>query len=267
MAFVKIRQRLAPGKLVPGADQLAVITAVDTVAQQRPQFQRDRAIVLDRQVGNAAARIEPVRRDDGLGRADVDAGAALAAVAGFRLGQRQRQIDIDFAEEEHGAGLAVQRQRVLAAPALAAAAGQLDLEHRGGIGKHAVAERSEYARHGIGQLLQALTQHLVVITATGVERYHRFAGLLQPGQFMLAPVFRRRAGQIIHARRDHAHRARHQLGRARALQAMAFHVVHAAVKALLEPGQQPRLGAGQVDIGHAQSGKAERGRLLLQDRP
>ncbi len=45
-------------------------------------------------------------------------------------------------------------------------------------------------------------------------------------------------------------------GRAR-LQAMRRHVVHVAVKALRQPGQQTRLGRGQIDAGHADLGESE----------
>ena len=74
--------RLAAGlrKTVPRADQLAIIAAVDTIADQRPQFLGNTAVVFDGQVGNAAPCIEPVRRHDRLRRTDVNAFRATAAV-------------------------------------------------------------------------------------------------------------------------------------------------------------------------------------------
>ena len=62
VARVEVGQRRALRVLVPRADELAVVAAVDAVADQRPQLERDRPVVLDRQVGDAAPRIEPVRR-------------------------------------------------------------------------------------------------------------------------------------------------------------------------------------------------------------
>ena len=59
---------------------LAVITAIDAVAHRLPELARNMALVLNGQVGNAAACIELVGCDDGIGRADVDAGGAGATV-------------------------------------------------------------------------------------------------------------------------------------------------------------------------------------------
>src|SRR6185503_4847749 len=75
---------------IPRAHQLAVVAAVDPVADERAQLLRDRALVLDRQVGDAAPRVELVRPADRLRRADVDAALAGAAVVLFRRVRRQR---------------------------------------------------------------------------------------------------------------------------------------------------------------------------------
>ena len=88
VARVEVGQRAAAGEFVPGADELTVVAAIDAVADQRPQFQRDRAVVFDGEIRDAAARIQPVWRHDGAGRAGVDAGAAGTAVVGDRLGGR-----------------------------------------------------------------------------------------------------------------------------------------------------------------------------------
>ncbi len=68
------------GKLVPGAEQLAIVATVDAVADGLAKLRRNCALQLDRQVGNAATRVELVGRDDRLGRADVDTGPAAAAM-------------------------------------------------------------------------------------------------------------------------------------------------------------------------------------------
>ena len=68
------------GEFVPGTDQLAVVTAIDAITHKRPKFQRNRALVLNSEIRNAAARIQFVRSDDGLGRAYVDAFLAGTAM-------------------------------------------------------------------------------------------------------------------------------------------------------------------------------------------
>src|SRR5688500_3119742 len=67
------------GKTIPRTDELAVVAAVDPVADERPQFFRDRALVLDGEVGDAAPRLELVWAADRLRRAHVDAALAGAA--------------------------------------------------------------------------------------------------------------------------------------------------------------------------------------------
>ena len=213
--------------------------------------------MLDGEVGDATPRIQPVRRHDGTGRAGIDTGRALAAVRRLRLRQRQRKIHVDLAEKEGRPCLAAQHQRVLATPALPAAAGQFGLQYRRRIGEHAMPERPDQRRDLVAQLLQPRTHHLVIVAPPGIDRHHRFARLRQPLQFALAPVIGRGRRQIVHARRDHAHRPRHQFGGPRPAQAVVGHVVHAAMEARLQPGQQARLRARQVHIGHTDAGKAQ----------
>src|SRR5205823_12340295 len=62
-----------PREPVPWADRLAIVAAVDPVADQRTQLLGNRALVLDGQVRDAAPRVELVRSADGLGGAYVDA--------------------------------------------------------------------------------------------------------------------------------------------------------------------------------------------------
>src|SRR6056297_3370250 len=61
---------------IPRADRLAVVAAVDAVADGGPEFQRNRAFQFDRQVGDAATRVELIGRGDGPGRTYVDAAPA-----------------------------------------------------------------------------------------------------------------------------------------------------------------------------------------------
>ena len=56
----------AAGELVPGADGEAVVAAIDAVADRLAEFARDRPLVLDGQVGDAAPRVELVGRREGV---------------------------------------------------------------------------------------------------------------------------------------------------------------------------------------------------------
>ena len=53
------------GEFVPGADGQTVVAAVDAIADRRSKLTRDRTFVLDREIGDAAARVEPVGRGEG----------------------------------------------------------------------------------------------------------------------------------------------------------------------------------------------------------
>jgi hypothetical protein len=99
--------------------------------------------------------------------------------------------------------------------------------------------------HALGQLLQALADQLVVVTAQGVARH---IGALRLGQ---ALGHLRVAGQVVHAQRHHAQGARHQFIRVRALAAMGGHVVHFALVTGVQPALQVLLMLAQLDIGDA----------------
>jgi hypothetical protein len=82
------------GKFVPGAEQLAIVAAVYPVANRLAKFDRYRVLRFDREIRNAATGVEKVGRDDCVGRANVEAGRAGAAVCrcGSIDGQRQVRV-------------------------------------------------------------------------------------------------------------------------------------------------------------------------------
>ena len=242
-ARIEVGQLALLRELVPRADQLAVVAAVDAVAHQRAQLQRNGTAVLDGEVGNAAPRIEPLRRDDGLRRAHVDACAAAAAMRRHGFARRQRHVDVDLAQEEHRARVAVEHERVLAAPALPAARGQLGFEHRGGVGEGAVPEGPDLFGDALGQLREPVAQHLVIVPAPRIDRHDGFAGPREAVELRGLPLGAGVARQVVHARGDHAHRARHQVGRAGAAGAVCFHVLHLAMEPMGQPLHQTVLGA------------------------
>ena len=190
VALVKVRQGAALRELVPRADQLTVVAAVNAVAHQGAQLQRYRPVVLYGQVGNAATRIQLVRRDDGLRRASADTGIATAAVIADRFTGCERHVDKNFTQKEKRTGLALQHQRVFAAPAQATFDRQLGFEHRRRIGEHTVSQRPGDFLQLMRQLLQSLAHHLVVVTPSGVHRNDGFAGLLQARKFAAYQVIR-----------------------------------------------------------------------------
>ena len=143
------------GEAVPRADELTVVAAVDPIAEQWPEFRGDASRVLYGQVGNAAARIEAVGRDNGSGRAGADTGAAGSAVPGNRRIGRQRQIGVDLSEKEPGAGGARQQQRVFAAPAQAGLTGQCGLHDRRRVDEYPIIAAADVFADPGCQFLQA----------------------------------------------------------------------------------------------------------------
>ncbi len=71
MTNVKVRQSGLLGISIPGADGLAVITAIDPVADQGSQRRIDRTRMLNRQLRNATSGIKLIWTNKGIGRADV----------------------------------------------------------------------------------------------------------------------------------------------------------------------------------------------------
>ncbi len=147
----------------------------------------------------------------------------------------QCHIHINLAQEKHGPGFAVQQQRVLAPPALAAAGCQFGFQHRRRIGKHAVTKRPNGVGNTIAEFLQAIAQDLVVVSTPCIDRHNALTGAQQALQFHRLPALGGGPRQIVHARSDDAQGAWHQFSWARTLQAMTGHIVHFAMKALLQP--------------------------------
>ena len=61
-ARAQLRLTAEAGEFVPRADGETIVAAIDAIAHRRAKLGRDMALVLDRQVGNAAARIETIGR-------------------------------------------------------------------------------------------------------------------------------------------------------------------------------------------------------------
>jgi hypothetical protein len=85
---------------VPRADVLADVAAEDPVADQGAQFRWYRAAMLDGEVRDTAAGIDPVVGPEGVGRAVVDTAPARAAVIRRRLAFGKLEAGDDLGEEE-----------------------------------------------------------------------------------------------------------------------------------------------------------------------
>src|SRR6185295_5273739 len=148
----------------------AVVAAIDAVADQRPQLLGDGALVLDGEIRNAAPRIELVGSADRLRRANIDAALTTSTGILLFLIDGKRKVAVDLAEKEPGARIAAEQHRVLAAPAEAGARGELDLHHRRRIAENTVTEGANLGADAVAELLQAVTQHLVIVAAPGIAR-------------------------------------------------------------------------------------------------
>src|SRR5690606_5570964 len=182
---------------------------------------------------------------------------ARAAMRADRRVDRQRQVREDLPEEEIGARVAGDEIRVLTDPAEAGVACNRFLEHGRAVGEDAVAERTYVRLDRIGELLQALPHHLVVVAAERIARDVR-ASRIAKGTDGVGGF----AGPIIEARRDDPGRAGHELRGPRAFRAVARHVVELAVPAEREPALELRFVVAKIDAADADLAEAERGRLL-----
>src|SRR5690349_22566644 len=81
-------------ELVPGADRKAIIAAIDAVAHERAKRRVDVSFVLDREIGDAAPRVQAIGRGKGARGTNLEAARALTAMIALgRVGRKvQRQI-------------------------------------------------------------------------------------------------------------------------------------------------------------------------------
>ena len=167
----RLQARLARGlgELVPRAHGEAIVAAEHAVADRGAELGGDVALVLDGQVGDAAARIELVGRGEGVGRANVEAALAAAAMVDLRrvgldLGRGQ-----DGAEEQPGAVLARDEVGVLALPAEARRLPQRLLHQRRGVDEHLHVGAAQ-PRQPAGDALQAGADHVMVVASIARSR-------------------------------------------------------------------------------------------------
>ena len=210
---------------------------------------RDRPLMLDGEIRNAAPRIEAVRLRKRRGRADVETGTACAATVRLRRIGRQIERGENRAEEQPRAILARDQIGVLALPAETGFFGNRLFHHCRGVDEHfhlAASIFNQPAR----DLLEPRLDQLVIVVALGVDR---------DGGAVLARQDRQRVlvRPVIHAQHDHrAHVWPQRAGRGAAL-GRCRHPHHVAVGAVGEKTLQPRLGfrhgVGLGDAGHVEA--------------
>ncbi len=220
-------------EFVPGADRQAIVAAIDAVADAFPQFPGNRPLMLDRQIGDATARVQLIRRRKGAGRAGVEAGAADSAVVALGRVRPQVEIGEQRAEEKPGAEIAADEIGVLALPTEARGLRQRLLHHRRGVDEH-FDLAAGCSRQPRSQLLEPAFQHVVIVAMAGIDGDGAVARLGGGGEGIAV-------GRIIDA--DHHAGAGFGPKRARAGAAWVLHPRHVAVTAQREPVSQPIRGA------------------------
>jgi hypothetical protein len=119
-----------------------------------------------------------------------------------------------------------------------------------------MAERADRIGQAIGELLQAAPRHLVIVAAAGMSATAACSGG-RGAPFARLPVGRGVARQVVEPCGHDRERARHELCRPGPLQAVRRHVVHRAVKSVVQPCEQRGFGGGEIDAGDADLGKSE----------
>ena len=133
--------------------------------------------MLDRQVRDAAGRVEHAWRDEAPGRTRLDAERARAALIERGPIALERQAADDLGEKNPRADLGVDDARVLADPADARVLRVDALLHRTGVDVRASLERlGRRVAHPLEQRVQPLADDIVVVVAPRVARDVRLPG-------------------------------------------------------------------------------------------
>lgn len=235
-ARASLGHQLGPGRrwmlALERADFLAHVAAEQPRTDPAAQLVRDHARVLDREVGDAATRIQHVGRGEGLRGTGLEAAHARAAVA-FAVGGRGRgELDVHehLAQEPPRAAARQDETRVLADEAETGARGHGALEQRRVVAGAAGLAAAERDSHVPGQGLQARSDECVVVAPPGVARNASVASLV---------LERARVLGIGDRHRDDALHACQQRARIGSLRWVARHVGEVRAVAGVSPGLQP----------------------------
>ena len=181
------------------------------------------ALMFDREVGDAAPRIQLIGRGKGFGGADIETRPAASARIFRRIVGRQIEGGEYLRQKKPRAEIARYQIAVLALPAEAGARRQRFLHHRRGIDEQ-LDLNAMVARDIAGELLQALFQHLVIILALRIDGYR--AALTQ-----FKNILGRVPGSVIGGQHDDALCFGPELAGIAAPRRVIGHPGHVAVKA------------------------------------
>ena len=141
---------------IPGAANLAVVATKNTVADAAAKFFGDRPIEFDGQVRNAFSRVENIRGDKGLSRADIQArGTAAAMILQWSVIWIERQICENFTQKKIRARLAVQNHRIFTNPADSRLFCESPLENGRAVDKGAETKVANLRLNAFSELRQA----------------------------------------------------------------------------------------------------------------
>ncbi|QTK79901.1 hypothetical protein AT6N2_C2270 [Agrobacterium tumefaciens] len=241
-------------KLVPRTGGKTVVAAIDAIADHRPEFVRDRPLVLNGEIGDAAARIQLVGSGEGCRGAGVEAGAAGAAMILLGLIETQLGRGEHAAQKQPGAMAAADEIGMFALPAETGRGGKRLFHYRGSVDEdlHILTGAGSKAR---GDLLQPPLDDVMVIAVAGIDRN----GCLVRFQKQVARVFLRAVIETEHD--DGAHITPERFG-FRPTRLGFLHPRHGAVVAIVEELPQPlRCKRNAVGYRDATEIEAERNRL------
>src|SRR5271166_4591051 len=137
--FCRSRQKIGfvrgMREFVPRTNREAIVTTIDSVADQRAQLERNHALVLDGQIRDAAPRIEPMGRRESRGRARVETAPTRPAIVRRRRIGYEFETEIDLAEEQPRPEFARDKVGVLTLPTDPGLLRQRFFHDRGGVDK------------------------------------------------------------------------------------------------------------------------------------
>ena len=160
-------------EFIPGADCQAIITTIDAIAHGLAELLRDRAVMFDREVGDAAPRIQPIGRREGLGGADIKAARARAAMINFCRISAEIERGVNLAQKQPGPMGAGDKIGVLTLPAQTRLLRQGFFHHRCGIHENLHTSISEMRYHPTRQRLQAFLDHIMIIAVARIDADRR----------------------------------------------------------------------------------------------
>src|SRR6202049_3772049 len=240
-----------PGKSnIPWTDILADVAAVDETADLSPLLRRNRALRLDREVGDALGGVQHAGRREGSGRAGVQ--TASAAAASIRVEWRichEIELDEEHADEKEGPNTRVDKIGVLPEPSEPGATREIALENGTGVDISLSANRSANLRlEPAMQLVEPDRNDMVVVVTPRVTG---------DGAARLATA-------IVQTDHDRGSGPRDGPPRVAALRRPAREIVHLARVATLDPCVERIRCLHGTERGDTDKIEAESVRLRLQ---